>query len=209
MGIDVTGKCYHAGVVSSDIVGQVRIDLQRAGGGGDAVHVHVAAHCLTGDIVGGLILGGAKLAVAGDMDDGQLGVLLPAGLIGEAALGIGTGTAGLDPNVSPLDALVENLLAGGRGGVDGDGILVSVVLGPGVGAAGLAGDVGSFGLQNFCAHLSHQAAGEGAGNVGAGHEDLDALQNAKFGILIEFLRKLVVNNFHYSIPFSKFGIGLG
>ena len=138
----------------------------------------------------------AELAVAGHVHDGELLVVLPADLIGQAALGVGARTAGLDPDVSPLDALEEDLLAGGAGGVDGDGVLVAVVLAPREGATGLAGDGRSLSLQDLRAHLGHEAAGEGAGDVRAGHEDLDALENAKGRILVKLLSQFVVDFFH-------------
>ena len=194
--VDVAGEGHHAGVVSGDVVGQVRVDLQRAGRRGDAVHIHVAAHGLTGNVVGGLVLGRAELAVAGHVHDGELLVVLPADLIGQAALGVGARTAGLDPDVGPLDALEEDLLAGGAGGVDGDGVLVAVVLAPRERAAGLAGDGRSLSLQDLRAHLGHEAAGEGAGNVRAGDEDLNALEDAERRILVEFLSQFVVDFFH-------------
>ena len=202
LGVDVAGQSDHASVVSGDVVRQIGVDLQRRRGGADAVHVHVAAHGLTGNVVGGLVLGGTELAVAGDVNDGQSLVVLPKNGVGQAALCIGTGTAGFDPNVSPLDALEEELLSLGLGDVDGDGVLVSVALGPCGGAAGLAGDVGGLGLEDLCAHLSHQAASEGAGNVGTGDEHFDALENAKLGILVPALGKLVVDLFeHYEYSF--------
>ncbi len=120
--------------------------------------------------------------------------MLPQHGVGQTALGVGTGTAGLDPDVGPLNALEEQVLALGLGNVDGDGVLVAVALSPRGGTTGLAGDVGGLGLEDLCAHLSHQAAGEGAGDVGAGNENLNALENAKLGILIPALSKLVVDS---------------
>ena len=61
-----------------------------------------------------------------------------------------------------------------------------MVLGPGCGATSLAGNVGSFSLQNLCAHFSHQRACEGASDVGAGYENLNAGQNAELGVVGEF-----------------------
>ena len=142
------------------------------------------------------------------MHDGELLVVLPADLVGQAALGIGARTAGLDPDVGPLDALEEDLLAGGAGGVDGDGILVAVVLAPREGAAGLAGDGRSLGLQNLRAHLGHEAAGEGAGNVRAGDEDLNALEDAEGRILVEFLSQFVVDFFHVRMTILSVRIAL-
>ena len=71
-------------------------------------------------------------------------------------------------------------------GVQGHGEFVSVVLGPGCGATSLAGNVGSFCLQNLCAHFSHQRACEGTCDVGAGYENLNAGQNAELGVVGEF-----------------------
>ena len=202
--VDVGRQCGHAGVVGRDIVRQVRVDLQRRRRRGDAVHVHIAAHGLTGDVVGRLGLVRTRLAVAGDVHDAQLAVDAPADLIGEAHLGIGAGLAGLDPDVGPLEALLEDLLAGGRARVAGDGELIAVVLRPARGAARAAGDLGGLGLEHLRAHLRHQAAGEGAGDRRAGHKDLDAVQNAEIGIFIKLLCEVAVNFFETHVCCASF-----
>ena len=56
-GVDASGV--------TPFIEDVAAAYQWAGRRGDAVHVHVAAHGLTGDVVGGLVLGRAELAVAG------------------------------------------------------------------------------------------------------------------------------------------------
>ena len=193
--MDVGRQCGHAGVVGRDIVRQVRVDLQRRRRRGDAVHVHITAHCLTGNVVGSLGLVRARLAVAGDVHDAQLAVDAPAHLVGEAHLGIGAGLAGLDPDVGPLEALFEDLLAGGRARVARDGVLVAVVLRPAGRPARTAGDLGRLRLEHLRAHLCHQTAGEGAGDGRAGHKDLDAVENAEVGVFAELLREVAVNFF--------------
>lgn len=206
-GVNVTGQSHNAGVVSGDKVGNIGVDLERRGCGAGAVHVHVAAHGLARDVVGSLVLGRAGLAVAGNMDDRQRLIVAPNHFIAQTALGIVAGSACLDPDVGPLDALEEYFLAAGGGGVERDGVLVAVVLGPGKGSAGLAGNIGSLSLKNLCAHLGHQAAGKGAGNVGAGNKDLDALEHAELGVFVELLGQLVLNflYFHCELPFKLLG----
>ena len=46
-------------------------------------------------------------------------------------------------------------------------------------SAGLAGHVRRFYLNDLRAHFSHDACGEGAGNIGTGHEYLYAGQHAE------------------------------
>ena len=71
-----------------------------------------------------------------------------------------------------------------------------MVLAPREGTAGLAGDGRSLGLQDLRAHLGHEAAGEGAGDVRAGDEDLNALEDAEGRILVKLLSQFVVDFFH-------------
>ena len=202
--VDVSRQCGHAGVVGRDIVRQIGVDLQRHIRRGHAVHVHITAHGLTGDIIGSLGLIRARLAVAGDVHDAQLAVDTPADLIGEAHLGIGAGLAGLDPDIGPLEALFEDLLAGGRARVARDRVLVAVVLRPAGRPARAAGDLGRLGLEHLRAHLGHQAAGEGAGDRRAGHKDLDAVENAEVGVFAELLREVAVNFFETHVCCASF-----
>ena len=202
--VDICRERGHAGVVGRDIVGQIGVDLQRHIRRRHAVHVHIAAHGLTGDVVGCLGLVRARLTVAGDVHDAKLAVDTPADLIGEAHLGIGAGLAGLDPDVGPLEALFEDLLAGGRARVAGNGVLVAVVLRPARGAARAAGDLGRLGLEHLCAHFRHQAAGKGAGDGRAGHKDLDAVENTEVGVFAELLREVAVNFFETHVCCASF-----
>ena len=202
--VDVSRQRGHAGVVGRDVVRQIGVDLQRHIRRGHAVHVHITAHGLTGNVVGRLGLIRARLAVAGDVHDAQLAVDTPAHLVGEAHLGIGAGLAGLDPDIRPLEALLEDLLAGGRARVAGDGELIAVVLRPARRAARAAGDLGGLGLEHLRAHLGHQAAGERAGDRRAGHKDLDAAQDAELGIFIKRLREVAVNFFETHVCCASF-----
>ena len=192
LGVDVAGERDHAGVVSGDVVGQVRVDLQRAGRRGDAVHVHVAAHGLAGDVVGRLVLVRSGLAVAGDVDDGELAVNLPHMLVAQTVFGIGAGAAGLDPDVRPRDQLFEHLFALGGAGVERDGVRVAVILRIAVVAAGLAGHVRGLDLHDLRAHLGHDARGEGACDVRARHEHFHAREHAELRELAERHMRAVI-----------------
>ena len=186
------GQRADAGVVGGGVVGQVRVDLQRGRRGARAVHVHVAAHGLAGDVVGRLVLVRSGLAVAGDVDDGELAVDLPHMLVAQAVFGIGTGAAGLDPDVRPCDQLFEHLFALGGAGVERDGVRVAVILRVAVVAAGLAGHVRGLDLHDLRAHLCHDARGEGACDVRARHEHLHARQDAELRELAERHMRAVI-----------------
>ena len=194
--VDVTCQSADASVVSGYVVGQVGVNLQGAGFGRYTVHVHVAAHCLTGNVVRSLVLVGAELTVAGNVNDRQLGVDGPAEFVGQAALVVAAGTTSFDPNVCPCDCLLEQFLAALGSGVQSDGVFVSVQLCASGGTTSGASDVGSFCTQNLCAHFSHQRACEGTCDVGSGNEYLNALQNTKLRIVCKGLRQRVVKNFH-------------
>ena len=104
-------------------------------------------------------------------------------LVAEAALGVGAGAAGLDPDIGPGDQLFKHLLASLAAGVEGEGVHVAVILGIAVVAAGLAGHGGRFHLDDLGAHFRHHAGRVGAGNIGPRHENLHAGKNAELGEL--------------------------
>ena len=199
--VQMACQCAQGGVVSGNIVGQIGVDLQRLCGGAFAVHVNVAAHCLADCVIGGLILIGAELTEAGNVNDGQLGVDFPAYVVGQTALCIGTGTACFDPNVCPFDRLQEYVLACLGSGVQSQRVNVALVLCPTVVTSGLAGDLGRFSLYNLCAHFGHEGARKRTCDVGAGNEHLNALQNAELGVVGKALMQYVVDNLHSDFPF--------
>ena len=187
------GQTQDGCVQSRCIVGQIGVDFQRRCRGAGTVQIHIAAHCLTGNVVSCFVLIGAILTITGNMDDGQFRVqVLPDELIGQTHLCIRTGTAGLNPNVSPCQQFLEHFLAAFAVGIHCHCKAVSVLLCVTVVAAGGAGHFGMLDLNDLGAHLSHNSACKRTGNVHTGGNDLQTGQNTKLGVLVELHMSSIV-----------------
>ena len=187
------GQGADGSVQGRGVVRQVGIDLQRRGRGAGAVEVHVAAHGLAGHVISRLVFVRTVLAVAGNVDDGQLLIdVFPNKLIAQAHSGVSAGAAGLNPDICPFQNLFEHFYAAGRVRINGQREAIAMLLGIAVVAAGGAGLQGMLDLQRLSAHFTHQAADVRAGNVDARHHDFYTRQNTELGVFRKFHMSAVI-----------------
>ena len=202
-----TGQAGHAGPDGGDVVSHVGTHGIRRGLATIGVLPHVAREGLRGGVEAAAvhILGQARLAVAGDVGDGELGVDGPEGVVGEIQTVELATLGGLDEDIGVGDEVQQNLAAFGGTQPQSHGALVA--------ALGLGLDVvqGTGVIIGVCildpndvgAILRHKGGAQGTRQRRGRMDDLQTLKQTKLR-QIRIFRPHVVSPSHILLPWSAF-----